>query len=92
MGEIELSVMFQIWPSTKCMKEFGGPWRKMNASIFISFSPTPPKSISIVGCKHSHPGILSHPMLPSQKVTLSIIQYSFTILPASQLLFYNTTH
>ena len=45
MGEIELSVMFQIWPPTKWMKEFGGPWRKMNPSIFISFTPIPPKSI-----------------------------------------------
>ena len=92
MGEIELRVMFQIWPSTKCMKEFGGPWTKMNPSIFISFTPIPPKSISIVGCKHSHLGILSHPILLSQKATLLIIQYSFTILPTSQLLFYNTTH
>ena len=47
MGEIELGVMFQIWPPTKWMKEFGGPWRKMNPSIFISFTPILPKSIRI---------------------------------------------
>ena len=52
MGEIELGgVMFQIWPPTKWMKKFGGPWRKMNPSIFISFTPIPPKRISIVGCR-----------------------------------------
>ena len=29
--------------------------------------------------EHLHSGILSHPILPSQKVTLSTIQYNFTI-------------
>ena len=42
--------------------------------------------------EHSHWKILSHPILLSQKVTLSIISYYFTILLAFQLLFYNTTH
>ena len=42
--------------------------------------------------EHSHPKILSHPILPSQKVTLSIIPYHFIILSASQHFFYNTTH
>ena len=40
----------------------------------------------------THPEILSHSILPSRKATLSIIQYSFTILPASQLLFSYSTH
>ena len=42
--------------------------------------------------QHSPPKILSHLILPSQKVTLSVIPYYFTILSVSQLLFYNTTH
>ena len=41
--------------------------------------------------EHSHQEILSHPILPSQKATLSIIPYHFTLLSTSQLLFY-TTH
>ena len=48
--------------------------------------------MKIAALEHSHPGILPHPILPFQKVTLSIIQYSFTTLPTFQLLFYNTTH
>ena len=66
MGEIELGVMFQVWLPIKWMKEFGGPSRKMDSSIFISFTPIPPKrisimgfrSISIVGCKSSQNAIL----------------------------------
>ena len=42
--------------------------------------------------KHLHPEMPSYPILPSQKTTLSIIQYHFTIHPTSQLLFYHTTH
>ena len=38
-----------------------------------------PKKLS----EHSHPGMLSHPILPSQKATLSIIPYHFTIHPTS---------
>jgi len=50
------------------------------------------RSIVVVMLEHSHPGILSHHILPSQKAILSIIQYNFTILPASQLLFSYSTH
>ena len=42
--------------------------------------------------EHSHQEIVSYPILPSQKATLSIIPYHFTIFPTSQLLFYNTAH
>ena len=34
--------------------------------------------------EHSHPKIASYPILPFQKVTLSIISYHFTIHPTSQ--------
>ena len=36
--------------------------------------------------------ILFYSILSSQKTTLSIIPYHFTIYPTSQLLFYHTTH
>ena len=46
----------------------------------------------LVSLEHSHKRMLLYPILPSQKVTLSIIQYYFTIYPASQLLFSYSTH
>ena len=42
--------------------------------------------------EHSHPKILSHPILPSQKVILSIIPYPFynTLSIPTFILQYNT--
>ena len=37
--------------------------------------------------EHLHPEVISHLILTSQKITLSIIPYNFTIHPAFQLLF-----
>ena len=61
------------------------------ATVFSIFSQ--------INCIQTSPTVItksiqiqSHPILPSQKITLSIIQYYFTILPTSQLLFYNLTH
>ena len=48
--------------------------------------------VPILGKDHSHPEFLSHSILSSQKPVLSIIQYHFTIQPASQLLFSYSTH
>ena len=42
--------------------------------------------------EHSHPQLPSYSILPSQKVTLSIIPYHFTTHLTSQLLFYYSTH
>ena len=42
--------------------------------------------------EHSHQRMLLYPILPSQKVTLLIIQYHFPIHPTSQLLFFYSTH
>ena len=45
------------------------------------------QSLCNIVSEHPHPKIVSYPILPSQKTTLSIIPYYFTILPTSQLLF-----
>ena len=42
--------------------------------------------------EHSQLEMSSYPMLSSQKATLSIIPYHFTIFPTSQLLFSHSTH
>ena len=43
-------------------------------------------------CEHLQPVLPSHPILSFQKVTLLILQYNLTILPASQHLFSYSTH
>ena len=47
--------------------------------------------VDITRTRHVNTNCHSYPILPFQKVTLSIIPYHFTILLESQLLFYNTT-